>query len=352
MPSPKSPGPWEQRWHPLRREWVVLAAHRQDRPWSGEVVEHASEALPEYVPDCYLCPGNRRVSGAVNPLYTGIFVFDNDHPSLAPEAPGVLDAPPGIYRNSPAQGVCRVICYSPKHNLSPGELAPREIENLIEVWRRQYLELGSRPGINSVLIFENRGEVVGVSNPHPHGQIYATNFVFKVLETELAACQQHYAERGRLLFQEILEAEYRDGRRILFENRTAVAFVPYFARYPYETFVAPKAPHASLATLSDGEAADLAAVLRRLLIAYDNLWRMPFPYVMPLHQAPTDGGDYSWFHFHIEFHPPLRKPNLLKYLAGAELGGGNFMLDVAPEATAAELRSQPEVHYREAARRA
>jgi UDPglucose--hexose-1-phosphate uridylyltransferase len=344
-------GPWEQRWHPLRREWVVLAAHRQDRPWSGEVVEHAGESLPEYLPDCYLCPGNRRVSGALNPPYTGVFVFDNDHPSLAPGAPAELERPPGIYRNRPASGVCRVVCYSPKHNLSPAELSRREFENLVDVWRREYRELGARPEIRYVLIFENRGEVVGVSNPHPHGQIYATNFVFKIIETELEACREHQAATGRLLFQDILEAERSDGRRIVYENESAVVFVPYFARYPYETIVAPKAPRPSLEALREGEAADLAEALRRLLIKYDNLWRMPFPYVMPLHQAPTDGGHYPWFQFHIEFHPPLRKPNLLKYLAGAEIGGGNYMLDVAPEATARELRGLPEVHYRRAGRR-
>ncbi len=350
-PAPETRrGLWEQRWHPLRQEWVVLAAHRQDRPWSGEVIEHASDRLPEYLPDCYLCPGNRRVSGAQNPLYTGIFIFDNDHPSLAPHAPEDLDPPPGIYRNRPARGVCRVVCYSPKHNLSPAQLTQREIENLIAAWREQYRELGARPEIQCVLIFENRGEVVGVSNPHPHGQIYATNFIFKVLETELRSCREHYEATGRLLFEDILEAEREDGRRILFENRTAIAFVPYFARYPYETIVAPKAARPSLLELTDAEAADLAEALRWLLIRYDNLWRMPFPYVMPLHQAPTDGGDYRWYHLHIEFLPPLRKPNLLKYLAGAEIGGGNYMLDAAPEATARELRSLPGVHYREAAR--
>lgn len=345
-------GAWEQRWHPLRQEWVVLAAHRQDRPWSGEVVAHAEEGLPEYLPDCYLCPNNRRVSGAVNPPYTGLFVFDNDHPSLAPAAPAALETPPGIYRNRPANGLCRVICYSPKHNLSPAQLTRREFENLVSLWRQQYQELGARPEVDCVLIFENRGEVVGVSNPHPHGQIYAANFIFKALENELRACREHHAATGRLLFDQILEAERRDGRRVLYENQTAIAFVPYFARYPYEAFLAPKAARPSLLQLSDQEAADLAEALRWLLIKYDNLWRMPFPYVMPLHQAPTDGGHYPWFHFHIEFLPPLRKPNLLKYLAGAEIGGGNYMLDAAPEATARELRALPEVHYREAARRA
>ncbi len=195
-------------------------------------------------------------------------------------------------------------------------------------------ELAARPEVAHVLIFENKGEAVGVSNPHPHCQIYATNFVFKFIETETRAGERYLADTGRVLFQDVLKAERDDGRRILFEHGDAIAFVPYFARYAYEVYVAPTRTHASLATLSDQERADLAAVLRDVVIRFDNLWKMPFPYVMALHQAPTDGAAYPGFHFHIEFHPPLRKPNLLKYLAGPEIGGGNFLSDTAPEAKA------------------
>jgi UDPglucose--hexose-1-phosphate uridylyltransferase len=197
-----------------------------------------------------------------------------------------------------------------------------------------------------VLIFENKGAVVGVSNPHPHCQIYATNFVFKTIETEGRACERYLNETGRVLFQDILAAERSDGRRIICENDTAIAFIPYFARYAYEVFVAPKQTHPSIAALSEPEVRDLAEVLKTVLVKFDNLWRMPFPYVMPLHQAPTDGRDYSSFHFHIEFHPPLRRPNLLKYLAGPEIGGGNFLSDTNPEEKAAELRSASNVHYK------
>jgi UDPglucose--hexose-1-phosphate uridylyltransferase len=189
---------------------------------------------------------------------------------------------------------------------------------------------------------------VGVSNPHPHGQIYATNFVFKYVETEAQASQRHLAETGRVLFQDLLAAERGEGRRILAENGSAIAFLPYFARYAYEVYVAPLATHPSLAGLSDEERQDLARVLKRVLVQYDNLWKMSFPYVMALHQAPTDGGDHRGFHFHIELHPPLRKPDLLKYLAGPEIGGGSFLSDTSPEEKAAELRSQPERHYKDA----
>ncbi|RIK41117.1 MAG: galactose-1-phosphate uridylyltransferase [Chloroflexi bacterium] len=340
-------GRWEQRWHPLREEWVIMAAHRQNRPWSGETMAARAAPIPAYDPICYLCPGNLRVSGQRNPDYTQTYVFDNDHPCVGFDAPVELAAPEGIYRNRPATGIARVVCYSPQHNLTLAELAPPEVENLLATWQQQYIDLGSHPQIDHVLIFENKGEAVGVSNPHPHCQIYATNFVFKTIETEARASHRHQQETGRVLFQDILAAEQQHGQRIICENETAIAFIPYFGRYAYEVFVAPKATHPSIAALSDREIVDFADVLRRTLIRFDNLWRMPFPYVMPLHQAPTDGGDYRSFHFHIEFHPPLRKPNLLKYLAGPEIGGGNFLSDTVPEEKAAELRALPEVHYKQ-----
>ena len=342
----KAPGVWEERWHPLREEWVIVAAHRQNRPWSGENVEHANEGLPRYVDDCYLCPGNVRVGGARNPEYESIFVFDNDHPCVGSGAPGPERTADAFFRNRRADGVARVVCYSPRHDLTLAELETGEVAALLAEWQRQYRELSAVPNVNNVLIFENKGEVVGVSNPHPHCQIYATNFVFKTIETEARASANYFQENRRVLFQDIMRAEHQDGRRVLLENENAVVFLPYFARYAYEVFVAPKRTVPSLADLNDSEVNDLADVLRATLIRFDNLWRIPFPYVMPLHQAPSDGGDHSKFHFHIEFHPPLRKPNLLKYLAGPEIGGGNFLSDTSPEEKAAELRAVSPVHYK------
>ena len=336
---------WEERWHPLREEWVIVAAHRQDRPWSGETVEREEKPLPQYVEDCYLCPGNARVSGEVNPPYESVFIFDNDHPCVGMNAPAELAPAPGIYQSRPARGIARVVCYTPRHDLTLAELETIEVEDLLAAWQAQYVDLGRRPEINHVLIFENKGEVVGVSNPHPHGQIYANNFVFKTIETEAAASRRYLDETGRTLFEDIIATEQHDRQRIIYENETAIAFLPYFARYAYEVFVAPKRTHPSVAALSDAEVHDFAEALRDVLIRFDNMWRMPFPYVMPLHQAPTDGNDYRGFHFHIEFHPPLRKPNLLKYLAGAEIGGGYFLSDTSPEAKPADVRAQSTLHY-------
>ncbi len=336
---------WEQRWHPLRREWVVVSSHRNERPWHGERVAEASRAPPLYVADCYLCPGNVRSSGRRNDRYTGVFVFDNDHPCVGSGAPVELAPPPGIYRNRPAGGCARVVCFTPRHDLTLAQLTAEEVLRLLQVLAAQSRELRALEGVRYVLVFENKGEVVGVSNPHPHCQIYATNFVFKTIELEAEAQAAHLAEHGRPLFQDILAAEEADGRRILVRRDQALSFVPYFARYPYETFVAPRATRASLADLEAGELADFAAVLRETVIRLDNLWRTSFPYVMVLHQAPTDGSPYLGFHFHIQIHPPLRKPGLLKYLAGPEIGGGNFLNDAAPEEKAAELKAVSGVHY-------
>ncbi len=338
---------WEERWHPLREEWIIVAAHRQSRPWIGSTVKEAEALIPGYLPDCTLCPGNTRVSGQANPPYTGVYVFDNDHPCAGEDAPLDLAPPLPPYRNRPATGLARVICYSPQHNLMLAEMDVSAIMDVVHVWQQQTQDLGARPEVNQVLIFENKGEAVGVSNPHPHGQVYATNFVWKTIEIELQAQRRYHAETGRGLFADLLAAEQKDGRRILFEDEHTLAFVPYFARYAYEVYVAPKrtAPHVS--ALAEAEVESLARALKDVAVRFDNLWQMSFPYVMPLHQAPTDGGGYGDFHFFIGFLPPLRRPNLLKFLAGPEIGGGNFLSDTSPEDKAAELRAVSTVHYRE-----
>ena len=338
---------WEERWHPLREEWVIVAAHRQARPWLGETVSPQADEIPAYQPDCYLCPGNTRSSGAVNPDYRGVYVFDNDHPCVGAESP--LEPMPALspYRSRRADGIARVVCYTPRHDLTLARMSPAEVAALVESWRRETRDLGAHSQVKQVLIFENKGEVVGVSNPHPHGQIYATNFTWKTFDTELEAQRRYARETGRALFADIIDAEHRHGERVLYEDEHTIAFVPYFARYAYEVYVAPKrrVPHVS--ELADAETESLARALKNVTVRYDNLWRQPFPYVMPLHQAPTDGGDYRDFHFFIGFLPPLRRPGTLKYLAGPEIGGGNFLSDTSPDEKAAELRAQSTTHYRE-----
>lgn len=337
---------WEERWHPLREEWVVIAAHRQHRPWIGAMVENHVKALPPYVADCYLCPGNERVSGSRNPDYTNTYVFDNDHPCVGQEAPPSV--PVSLpYRSRPANGFARVICYSPRHDLTLAEMSLPAIEEIARVWQQQTFDLGKHPIVNHVHCFENKGDIVGVSNPHPHGQVYATNFVFKTIEDELTASRRYLNEYGRTLFSDIIAAEQADGRRILFEDEYVMAFVPYFARYAYEVYIAPKRPVPHIYALNDAEVASLAQALKQVTVRYDNLWEMSFPYVMALHQAPTDGADYHAYHCFLAFHPPLRRPNVQKFLAGPEIGGGNFISDTLPEEKAAELLAVSTRHYRE-----
>lgn len=337
---------WEERWHPLRQEWVVVSGHRDNRPWHGESVAVPGDERQQYLPDCHLCPGNLRVSGERNPAYRAIHVFDNDHPCVGPGSPEVTRPANELFRNRRAEGMARVVCFTPRHDLALAELSTSEIVNLLRVFRDQYLELGARPEVDHVLIFENRGEAVGVSNPHPHAQIYATNFVFRTIEVEAAASARHLAEHGKPLFEDLIAAERSDGRRVVVDQNDAIAFIPYFARFPYETYVAPTATRGSVATLDTREMEAMAAVLKETLVRLDNLWRMPMPYVLVLHNQPTDGREHPGFHFHIQILPPLRRPGLLKYLAGPELGGGNFLNDAAPESRAAELRAAPDVHYR------
>jgi UDPglucose--hexose-1-phosphate uridylyltransferase len=338
---------WEERWHPLRQEWVVISSHRDNRPWLGETLEDARGDRPAYDSSCYLCPGNPRVSGARNDAYGGVFVFDNDHPCVGPAAPAEIEPAPGFYRNRRADGLSRVVCFTPRHDLTLAELPQSSFVELFDALRAQHRELAARREVRHVLMFENKGEVVGVSNPHPHCQIYATNFVFRTIQVEAEASAKHLAATGNVLFDDIIAAEEADGRRMLSANDSAVSFVPYFARYPYETYVAPRTTRANVGELTDSELDGFSAVLRETLVRLENLWRMALPYVMVLHNAPAKD-EAPGFHFHIQIHPPLRKPGLMKYLAGPEIGGGNFLNDTAPEAKASELRAVPSVHYKHA----
>ncbi|MBD3646961.1 MAG: galactose-1-phosphate uridylyltransferase, partial [Pseudomonadales bacterium] len=248
---------WEQRWHPLREEWVTITSHRNTRPWSGTVAARETPG-PVHDEDCYLCPGNPRVSGQVNDDYGDLFVFDNDHPAFQLEAGELADAY-GIYQNRPATGITRVICYAPQHNLTLAELSVSQVRNLITLWCDQTRELAAIPAINQVFIFENKGEVVGVSNPHPHGQIYATATPFKAMETETRAQEKYYRQMGRGLVGDIIASEREDGRRLVVDKEHCLAFVPWFARFPYETFITPQRAVPFIHYLDEPALDDLAA---------------------------------------------------------------------------------------------
>jgi len=318
----------ELRWHPLLSQWVITATHRQDRTF-----------LPpaDY---CPLCPTKLGGFPTEVPAETyDIVVFENKFPSLqeAPPAPAVEAT--GVSPVQPARGVCEVVLYSPDHGGALSTMPVRRIANLARVWRDRTAVLGARDDVEYVFVFENKGEAVGVTLHHPHGQIYAFPFVPPIPQRELEASRAHHAKHGRCLFCDSVAAERADGRRVVLEGERWIAFVPFFARYPYEVYLAPRRHQATMLEWSAEDADDLALVLKGLLLKYDALFEKPFPYIMCCHQAPLDGAEHPEYHLHFEFYPPLRTATKLKYLAGCEAGAGNFIMDKLAEESAAELRA-------------
>ena len=309
-----------RRYNPLNGEWVLVSPQRTQRPWLGRLEPDRPEDLPSYEADCYLCPGNERAAGIRNPTYESAFVFTNDYPALIPQDDGEY-------------GTCRVLCYSPRHDLGLGDLSQPAVERIVEAWTEQYAELGSDPGIGHVQIFENRGEAMGASNPHPHGQIWATEHI----PTHVAREQAHLIEQPTLI-ADYLSSELDEPARVVEANEHAVAVVPYWAVWPFETLVAPRRPVASLLQLTSEERAALASVLRLLVKRYDRLFDTPFPYSMGLHQAPTDGLAHPEWHLHLHFYPPLlRSATVRKFMVGYELLA-EPQRDLTAEEAAARLR--------------
>ncbi len=318
----------ELRWNPVLGEWVVTATHRQDRTY------HPPAGF------CPLCPTRKGEFPTEVPAEDyEIVVFENKFPSFRPTPPEPAVMGDDLLRVRPARGVCEVVLYSPEHKGSLATSNVSHIARLIDVWTDRYEELGGLDYIDYVLIFENKGEAVGVTLEHPHGQIYAFPYIPPKPAVELTNAARHHAETGHCLFCDLLERELADGRRLVAENKDFVALVPFYARYPYEVHILPRRHTASLPEFSDSERWSLAALLKIVLQKYDNLFGFSLPYIMVMHQAPTDGKDYSHYHFHIEFYPPNRTATKLKYLAGCESGAGTFINDTLPEEKAAELRA-------------
>ncbi len=334
-------GKWEKRWHPLRQEWIVYAAHRNNRPWNFSLQQNQN-VFPDYDPVCYFCPGNIRVSGIKNPDYNGVFIFENDHPVVGLNSPSFKNAGElfhdGLYKKGKAEGISKVVCYDPRHNITLSDVSKEQVAEVFRALQKEMIFFQNHEKIKSVLIFENKGEIVGVSNPHPHCQIYATDFIFNVVQKELLATANYKKEKQKNIFTDIIEAEREDEIRIIAENENAIAFIPFFARFAYETYIFPKKKHATLISLSDKELSDLAEIFQTVTKKFDLNFKTSFPYIMAFAQAPVDGNDYEDYHMHMIICPPLRQPGLPKFLAGPETGADTFMADTMPEEKAAELR--------------
>jgi UDPglucose--hexose-1-phosphate uridylyltransferase len=337
---------WERRWHPLLQEWVILAATTSDRPWSGAIIASGDKTEPDFDPGCYLCPGVTRASGIKNPHFEKSYAFTNDFASVSFEAPNVHRG--DIFETTePAHGICRVICFTPRHNVTLAEMSQEELLDVVQLWKKEYSELGNHAAIHNVLIFENKGKVTGVSNPHPHGQIYATGFIPKIVQRELDSFIKYKADCGRELLEDMVEHELKKGTRIVCTNEHFVAFVPFFARFVYETYIVPRRHIARISDFSAEETLAYAEIHHKMIVKFDNLFNMSFPNITMLHNAPTNEDERNEsFHFHTEFYPPMRSPDKLKYLAGFESGGGNIINPVKPEDAADKLRQASTIHYK------
>ncbi len=327
-----------RRYNPLTDEWVLVSPHRTQRPWQGQIEAPPIETRPPYDPQCYLCPGNTRAGGKHTPQYTTTYVFDNDFAALLPDTPQGEFAAGELIRAQSERGICRVVCFSPRHDLTLAGLDQAALRAVVDTWVAQVNELAALPYINYVQVFENRGAMMGASNPHPHGQIWATEHVPLHVAREQATQARYYAQHGRTLLADYLALELEQGSRLVCANDSFVALVPFWAVWPFETLLISRRPLAALPNLSAAERDDLADLLQRLTSGYDQLFQVSFPYSMGFHQCPCDGGDYPEWHLHAHFYPPLlRSATVRKFMVGFEMLG-EPQRDITPEQAAERLR--------------
>jgi UDPglucose--hexose-1-phosphate uridylyltransferase len=337
-----------RRFNPLTGEWVLVSPHRARRPWLGQVEKTPVEKLPQYDPACYLCPGNERVGGGVrNPVYTSTFAFDNDFMALLPPEPGetLPEETGGLFRAESEVGLCRVICFSPRHDLTLPELPLAAVEAVVRTWTEQTLDLAQKDFIKYVQVFENKGAVMGCSNPHPHSQVWASGHVPVEPEKERRMTSTYLADHGSCLLCDLLQAERKNGERIVAANQYFTALVPFWANWPFEILLVGHRHTAGLADLNRVEVAGLADILRRVTARYDNLFEISFPYSMGFHQAPCDGQADPGWHLHAHYYPPLlRSATVRKFMVGYEMLGMP-QRDITPETAAERLRGLSEVHF-------
>lgn len=317
----------ELRWNPLLGEWLATATDRQERTFHPP---------PDYCPLCPTKPGAFETE-VPEPDYD-VVVFENKFPSLRQDPPKPAVESSDLYPVRPAQGVCEVVLYSPDHNATLAGLPARQYLKLILAWTDRYKALGELDFVKYIFMFENKGKEIGVTLSHPHGQIYAYPFIPPQIVRELNQSLRHFEASGNCLLCDILEREWNDGTRMVVENENFAAYIPFFARWPYEVHILPKRHVQSFLDFNEVEQIDLATIMKQLLVAYDGVFNKSMPYMMNIHQAPTDGMIYDHYHFHIEFYPPLRQADKLKYLAGSETGAGVFINDTLAEEKASELK--------------
>ena len=335
-----------RRWNPLRQAWILVSPQRTQRPWQGEEAQKSPTQSITYDPQCYLCPGNARAGGAVNPDYDSVYSFVNDYAALLP-APQPEPAPPDspLLVSAPARGLCKVLCFHPDHSLTLARMTRPEIRRVVDAWSAEYDEIAALDWIRYIQIFENRGALMGASNPHPHCQIWSTDYVPDEPAAETAAQREHLDRTGHCLLCEYLGQERAGQNRVIFENDHFTALVPWWAVWPFEALVVSRTHRAALPQFTADERDALADALKRMTTRYDNLFETSFPYTMGFHQAPIGGADHPEWHFHAHFYPPLlRSATIRKYMVGFEMLGMP-QRDIAPESAAERLRGCSEKHF-------
>jgi UDPglucose--hexose-1-phosphate uridylyltransferase len=336
-----------RRYNPLTGEWVLVSPHRTKRPWQGKVEKSAIARRPKYDPTCYLCPGNERAGGLKNPHYHDVFVFQNDFSALVPEVPEGKFELKELFRADSERGFCKVICFSPRHDLTIPEMEVEDIKKVIDVWCREYASMGALDYINHVQIFENKGDIMGCSNPHPHGQVWAQYSVPVEPAKEGKTQKAYLARHGKTLLEDYFQEELQLQERILTENEHFVALVPFWATWPFESMIVSKRAAQNILQLSEEEKTAMADVYKKLTVMYDNLFEVSFPYSAGIHQAPTDGNDYPEWHLHMHFYPPLlRSATVKKFMVGYEMMA-NPQRDITAEQAAARLQALPNTHYKQ-----
>ncbi len=332
-----------RRYNILTGDWVLVSPHRTKRPWQGQTEKALSLPQQAYDPSCYLCPKNQRAGGLVNPDYQETFVFQNDFSAILQGE--VMHFEKGLLRAEVETGICRVVCFSPHHSLTLPLMSVESIAQVIKVWQKEYQELGANPEINYVQIFENKGALMGCSNPHPHGQIWAQSSIPSEVLKKTQKQQEYWKQHQRSLLGDYLQQELECQERILIENADFVALVPYWAVWPYEAMILPKKHHQHINQLGEQERMSFAEVIKKLTTMYDNLFQTSFPYSAGIHQAPTDNTPQEAWHFHLSFYPPLlRSATVKKFMVGYEMFACP-QRDITPELAISTLKSLPSRHY-------
>lgn len=328
----------------LTNEWVLVSPQRTKRPWQGKNEKTVAVPQKPYDPSCYLCPGNVRASGAGNPEYTEPYSFVNDYAALLPDVPNEVFKE-GLTQAKSESGICKVVCFSPDHSLTLPLMTVEDIEKVITLWQKEYDELGKLPNINHVLIFENKGELMGCSNPHPHGQIWAQQSIPTEVQKKNNAFASYWKQHQKTILSDYISQEIEVGERIVFQNNHFVALVPYWAVWPYEIMIVPLESLPNISQLDETQRNSFAQIIKQVTTLYDNLFETSFPYSAGINQSPTDGQDHPEWHFHMSFYPPLlRSATVKKFMVGYEMFA-NPQRDITAEQAADILRKLPRTHF-------